>query len=88
MVPLAAGEAAVVRLTIENRARIGTWKAGQTVQLEAPGQVQGGSAGLIFDARGRPLALPDDARRRRERVRDWYTALGIVPATGIDESGS
>ena len=88
VVPLAAGEAATVRLTIENRARIGTAKAGQSMQLEAPGQVQGGSAGLIFDARGRPLALPDDARRRRERVREWYVALGIVPASGIDESAS
>lgn len=86
MIPLAADETATVRLTLENRARVGAWKSGQTVQLEAPTQVQGGQAGLIFDARGRPPALPDDVRRRRERVREWYVALGIVPATGMDEA--
>jgi hypothetical protein len=54
------------------------------VQLEAPTHVRGGLAGLIVDARGRPLALPNDGRRRQERLREWLVALRVIPAGGGD----
>ena len=46
-----------------------------------PGQgttltLQGGELGLVVDARGRPLRLPDDEVARRSRVRQWLYDLG------------
>ncbi len=39
-------------------------------------EVQGGLVGLVIDARGRPLALPSDAEKRRERVQQWLWDMG------------
>jgi len=35
----------------------------------------GGACGVVIDARGRPLALPPDAPRRREMLKKWSLAL-------------
>jgi hypothetical protein len=35
--------------------------------------VEGGAVGLIFDARGRPLPLSDDLRRRASQLTGWVT---------------
>jgi hypothetical protein len=32
--------------------------------------------GLIIDARGRPLRLPDDPAQRRERIQMWHWEVG------------
>ncbi len=37
--------------------------------------VKGGACGVVIDARGRPLALPPDAPRRREMLKKWSLAL-------------
>jgi uncharacterized protein (TIGR01319 family) len=39
--------------------------------------VQGGVAGIIVDARGRPLQLPADAAQRAARLREWMAAMSI-----------
>ena len=80
--PLGLNEPASIRLTLDGRATLGGFRAGQTVQFEAPTHVRGGAVGLIIDARGRPLLLPDDARRRQERLREWLAAFGLLPAAG------
>jgi hypothetical protein len=36
----------------------------------------GGSLGVVFDGRGRPLDLPSDAVRRRELIKKWHWTLG------------
>jgi len=36
----------------------------------------GGSLGVIIDARGRPLRLPDDPVRRRELNKKWIWTFG------------
>ncbi len=51
---------------------------------EGPGKprkarVLGGVAGLMLDARGRPLYLPEDDAQRRELLVKWYTALKLYP---------
>lgn len=74
-VPLAVNEAALIRLTLENRATLGTYRAGQTIQFEAPKHIGGGQIGLVIDARSRPIT-PGDERRRSDRVREWLHALG------------
>ncbi len=45
-------------------------------------EVTGGQVGLIIDARGRPLAWPDDEADRVRKVQQWQTALSAYP--GID----
>jgi len=38
--------------------------------------VSGGALGVIFDGRGRPLELPEDAARRRELIKRWHWTMG------------
>lgn len=38
--------------------------------------ITGGLLGVIIDARGRPLGLPEDAVRRRELAKKWLWTLG------------
>jgi hypothetical protein len=35
--------------------------------------------GDIFDCRGRPIALPDDARKRGEKLCEWIKTLNVYP---------
>jgi hypothetical protein len=79
VLPLGLDETASVRLTLEGRASLGSAHGGQTVQLQAPAHLRGGSVGLIVDARARPLVLPDDPRRRLERLREWLAAFALLP---------
>ncbi|MDE2125029.1 MAG: glutamate mutase L [Armatimonadetes bacterium] len=43
--------------------------------------VKGGTVGVIIDARGRPLQLPNDSAARIASLRAWMTAMGI-PLSG------
>ena len=45
--------------------------------------VTGGVVGIILDARGRPLRLPEDDAARRARVLSWLRDLEMYP--GIDK---
>jgi len=40
-------------------------------------RVAGGAVGLIIDARGRPLRLPDDPAQRQERIQMWHWEVGV-----------
>ncbi|HIE52404.1 MAG TPA: methylaspartate mutase [Armatimonadetes bacterium] len=42
--------------------------------------VTGGVVGLLLDARGRPLCLPENDRTRIETLRTWLEALGLGAA--------
>ena len=39
-------------------------------------RIVGGACGAVIDARGRPIALPSDASRRRELMKKWRLSLG------------
>jgi uncharacterized protein (TIGR01319 family) len=43
-------------------------------------EVRGGTMGIILDARGRPLELPEDRTACRETMSRWVTALGMYAA--------
>ena len=43
------------------------------------GTVMGGEVGIILDARGRPLLLPEDENARREALLRWFYALNVYP---------
>jgi len=42
--------------------------------------VEGGTVGLIVDARGRPMRLPADKTQRLAKLQEWYAALGLQAA--------
>ena len=44
--------------------------------------VKGGSVGLVFDARGRPLELPNDQSKCRSLVAEWIERMAMYPSRG------
>lgn len=72
--PLRPGERAMLSLFPAPTIDVGLGP-GQHARASDP--VEGGLLGLIVDARGRPLALPQVDEERRQRLREWRQALGI-----------
>ncbi len=71
LVPLATGQKATIQARVTSGVDLegatrGTFKA----------QIEGGALGLVLDARGRPIALPDDAEKRRAKIQQWYWDIG------------
>ena len=57
---------------------------------EGPGKplettVEGGVVGIVIDARGRPLILPEEKEERRRTLLRWYTSLEVYPDRFLDE---
>ena len=44
--------------------------------------VRGGTVGIVLDARGRPLALPDDPASAKDTMTRWVQALDLYPREG------
>lgn len=59
--------------------RVGSGEPGKALKTQAGQEVKGGLVGLIIDARGRPLALPEDHEARMAQVRQWWTAFDAIP---------
>lgn len=71
VLPLAPGQSAQVTLQPARRIDVG----------KGPGQphsvtIHGGAVGLVIDARGRPLTLPDDENERQTLLRQWLWDIG------------
>lgn len=73
-VPLGDEEVAEVEIEPERGVDVG---AGPNRPLVT--ECSGGQVGLILDARGRPLNLPEDEEERRELVRTWNRAVDVYP---------
>ncbi|MCD6519518.1 MAG: glutamate mutase L [Anaerolineae bacterium] len=69
--PLGLNEQATVEVRPSRHFDIGLGRKG----LGGKAQVRGGSLGIIIDTRGRPLGLPQDARRRRAKLQEWLGSL-------------
>jgi hypothetical protein len=74
LIPLAADQEAKVMIEPDNLYDVG---AGPGKELEAV--AQGGVAGLLLDARGRPLYLPDNEQQRKELLIQWFKATNMYP---------
>ena len=74
--PLADGETAAVSIEPERGFDCG---AGPGRPIERT--VRGGTVGLMFDARGRPLMIPPDREVGRAQVEKWVVALGLYPTS-------
>ena len=59
-----------------NGVRVGTAAAGEVVESDG-GDVAGSSLGVVIDARGRPLRLPDEPQRRQAYLWQWLVSLGV-----------
>lgn len=72
-IPLAPGRKAVVELrpSAQFDVGLGRWGRGATTEVD------GGLLGIIVDARGRPLSLPEDDTQRREKIQEWMWEAGL-----------
>jgi hypothetical protein len=71
IMPLSVGQTARLDLKSLQRSDIGNGPG-----RNASVQVAGGVMGVVIDARGRPLALPEDPVRRRELFKRWLFSVG------------
>jgi len=71
ILPLGMGQTARITLQPLHRSDIGNGP-GRNATL----QVVGGVMGVVIDARGRPLDLPEDPVRRRELFKKWLWSVG------------
>ncbi len=71
-------EAADVILTPEPGFSVGGRGAGEKVEFTGERQLFGGRVGIIIDARGRPIQVPDDPEARVAQVRSWLTDSGVT----------
>jgi uncharacterized protein (TIGR01319 family) len=46
--------------------------------------IEGGVVGIVIDARGRPLTLPESEADRKKILRKWYSALDLYPLDFLD----
>jgi hypothetical protein len=72
VLPLPAGQPARLHLQPLQRSDVGMGSAGRGGGL----RVVGGALGVVIDARGRPLRLPDDPAHRRDLIKKWLWTLG------------
>jgi uncharacterized protein (TIGR01319 family) len=52
---------------------------GQGKNKEIEADVYGGVVGVILDARGRPLVIPEDNSARVNKLISWYNAMDLYP---------
>ena len=72
VLPLPVGQKARLQLSPMHRYEVGMGAPGRGGGLT----VHGGLLGVVIDARGRPVALPDDPGRRYELFKKWLWTLG------------
>ncbi|MEA3375664.1 MAG: glutamate mutase L [Chloroflexota bacterium] len=75
ILPLPLGQEAVLDLSPRRGFDVGVGGRGRRGRR----RVSGGLAGLIIDARGRPLRLPPEPDQRREKMRQWLSDAGGGP---------
>jgi uncharacterized protein (TIGR01319 family) len=84
---LSFGEVEVVPLGADEEARLELVPARRFDLGDGPGRrrvvsVRGGTCGLIFDCRGRPIAWPAHEEERVRCVRRWLESFGAVDEDG------
>jgi hypothetical protein len=73
VVPLSPGQKVTVEMRPTRYFDIGLGQPGRGAVAE----IEAGLLGLIVDARGRPLRLPQDDEVRRARLQQWLLDLGL-----------
>ena len=83
VIPLSPGQKVTVEIRPTRNYDIGGGQPGQGITTE----IEGGILGLIIDARGRPLVLPQDETDRYELLQAWLDAL-VSPMDSAENVGS
>ena len=73
VLPIPLGEMATLKLKPARGFDVG-WGRGKK---SPPIEVSGGTLGLIIDARGRPLVLPETKDERQAKIQQWHRDIGI-----------
>jgi hypothetical protein len=76
IIPLPIGERASLKLWPSRELDVGLGK-GNAATPRA--EVEGGAVGIIIDARGRPLALPEQSEKRQAKLLQWLQATRAYP---------
>ncbi len=71
LIPLPPGQKATIEVRASAGVSLGEGRGGVF-----KGEIEGGALGLIVDARGRPIRLPDDSEKRRVQVQEWLWDMG------------
>lgn len=71
VLPLGVNQSARLQLHPYANVDVGGGK-GHAIEID----VVGSAIGVVIDARGRPLVLPDDPARRRALIHKWFADLG------------
>jgi hypothetical protein len=79
LIPLAPDQEASVLVEPANLYDVG---AGPGKELQTT--VQGGVAGLLLDARGRPLYFPADDQKRKELLVKWFKVTGLYDVKALE----
>jgi len=81
---MSCGDVRLIRLGIGESARAAIEPARGFDVGAGPGkrlerEIRGGMVGVILDARGRPLALPDEVQARKDALHRWIGELKLYP---------
>lgn len=80
LVPLGEGQEAKAVITPAK-----TYDVGEGPGKPKEASIIGGIAGIMLDARGRPLYIPDNPSQRRDLLYKWFTALSLYPEAPLKE---
>ena len=73
VIPLPFGQRATLELRPTQSFDVGLGRKGRGATTE----VEGGAVGVIIDARGRPLSLPEERVAQQEKVQKWMWEVGF-----------
>ena len=79
---LKEGETAEIDGRVSNPLSLSS-KKGTSRKIEA--KVEGGGVGILIDARGRPIDIPQDDDLRRKKIREWLNALKAYPESILED---
>lgn len=75
LIPIEQGKKVKAEIVPSKRFDVGKGR-GKMIETE----LEGGVVGTIIDARGRPLVLPEDPKKRREHLDKWFSELNLYPS--------
>jgi hypothetical protein len=79
-IPISERDEVKVRINPSKR-----FDVGEGPGKKVEGKVNGGVVGVILDARGRPIQLPEDEDARMSTLLNWFQTLDLYPEDELKE---
>jgi uncharacterized protein (TIGR01319 family) len=83
VIKLEEGKTAEIEGRVSSPFSIST-RTGDSRRFEA--KIEGGVVGILIDARGRPIDLPQDDQARRMKLCEWFSLLDAYPTSVLEEN--